>query len=122
MTSPAEEQPGQWLRDVRDRSSGPVRVQLSCDFTVGFPVEVFVDGHPGYVGPEMLGISDGLATDLTEFQRWWEAHSSFDDDLEDEDQESPAEKAEWRRWQEDGASLVERLKTELGPGFEVDWV
>lgn len=120
VTPDPVEPPGQWLRDVRDHASGPVQVQLSCDWFVGFPVEMFVEGQPAYVGPEMLGLSQALTDDLIAHQRWWEEHASFDDD--GERSEGDVERAGWRRWGEDGAYLVERLRTELGPGYEVTWV
>jgi hypothetical protein len=76
--------PAPWLNDIVSRSSVRVPVHLSPDWFVGFPVEVVVDGCPGYVDPSMLGISDGLRRDLESFQIWWEAHASIDDDAPDD--------------------------------------
>jgi hypothetical protein len=79
-----------WIDGVIASPSGKVRVQLSPDDLVDFPVEVEevdepaynaavafaglqpedVDGILGYVSPEMLGISTSLAEEFRSFQRW----------------------------------------------------
>lgn len=41
--------PAEWIRDLQRATAEPVRVQLSPDFFVEFPVEVFVETGPGYV-------------------------------------------------------------------------
>lgn len=111
---------GQWLREVRSETAGKVRVHLSCEHLVTFPVEVFVGGHPGFVGPDMLGISDSLARDLIDFQTWWQAHTSFSGD--EDGSESPAERVEWAKWHDSGEILLHRLQQELGEDYEVAWV
>lgn len=121
-------EPGEWLRDVAAHTAGKVRVHLSPDWSVGFPVEVVVGGNPGYVGPCMLGITDALARDLQLFQSWWEEHSSFDDETDDETdtEEETDEKTEdgrgWSQWHREGRRLVDRLQAELGPSCDVVWI
>jgi hypothetical protein len=111
------EEPGAWLREVGSRTSRPVRVSLSPDLSVGFPVEVVVDGRPGYVDPEMLGISESLSRDLEEFQDWWERHRT-----DDEGGSDPSEEAEWAQWRQQGNQLVKRLQMELGDDYYVAWI
>jgi hypothetical protein len=132
-----------WLDGVIAGPSGKVRVHLSEDFLVDLPVEVEevdgpafraavafvglqpedVDGIFGYVDPEMLGISASLAEDLRDFQRWWEEHSDLDDDEEQDDEEDDVveEDPAWAQWRATGWQLVERLRVELGPRYEVTW-
>jgi hypothetical protein len=94
-----------------------VRVHLSPDLFVGFPVEVVEGGSPGYVSAHMLGISDVLARDLEAFQEWWENLGGGDDDLVPGPQD-PA----WRQWDAEGWQLVKRLQDELGPEYDVVWI
>lgn len=118
----ARERPGEpdrWLRDLQAATTGSVRVQLSPEVFVDFPVEVFDHRGPGYVSAETLGISQPLEVDLTRWLRWWQDRVGFGDEG-GEDEEMDAD--EWRQWNEDGARLLERLKDELGPGFEVHQV
>ena len=134
-----------WLDGVTAGPSGRVRVHLSVDAFVGFPVEVEevdgpafqaavafaglqpedVDGIFACVGPEMLGISAFLAEDLKSFQRWWEEHGdpfgSDDVDEEDEEDEAVEEDPAWARWRATGWQLVDRLQVELGPRYDVTW-
>jgi hypothetical protein len=120
-------EPGQWLRDVKSMTAGKVPVRLSPDYLVGFPVEVVVSGHPGYVGPSMLGISAALARDLEAFQEGWEERFPFDgDDDDDDDYEdvdpNTVDDPSWTTWEQSGWRLVERLQAELGPDCEVTWI
>jgi hypothetical protein len=111
------EEPGQWLREVRARTTRRVRVLISPDHYVGFPVEVVVDGRAGYVDAAMLGVSASLRRDLEEFQDWWELHA-----WDDEDEETNAdEEAAWAAWMDQGSQLVERLQSELGDDYYVSW-
>jgi hypothetical protein len=116
--------PAPWLNDIASRSSVRVPVHLSPDWFVGFPVEVVVDGCPGYVDPSMLGISDGLRRDLESFQIWWEAHASIDDDAPDDaaPEGQPESYQGWREWNRTGWELVHRLQLELGTSCEVLWI
>jgi hypothetical protein len=112
---PAEE-PGQWLREVRAETTRRVRVILSPDVSVGFPVEVVVDGKPGYVDGPMLGISASLRQDLEAFQDWWEQHT-----WDGEEVAGAGEEAEWAQWSRQGTQLVKRLQSELGEDYHVTW-
>lgn len=112
--------PGEWLRSLRASSTERVRVQLCAEVLVSFPVAVFVHGSPGFVGPEMLGISSELENDLVVWLRWWQERVGLGDD--DDDDEADDVDEEWRGWQEEGALLLERLKLELGDDCDVDWV
>jgi hypothetical protein len=111
------EEPGQWLREVRARTTRRVRVLISPDLYVGFPVEVVVDGRAGYVDAAMLGISASLRHDLEELQDWWEQHARDDDDEET----NADEEAAWDQWIHQGSQLVERLQSELGDDYHVSW-
>jgi hypothetical protein len=113
-------QPGQWLREVRSETTKRVRVRLSPDLSVGIPVEVVVNGQPGYVDGHMLGISASLTRDLEDFQEWWEQHS-WDDDEQDDDDEAAPEDPAWASWRQQGSRLVERLQAELGDDYYVTW-
>jgi hypothetical protein len=53
---------------VLDHTSKPAAVHLSCDDYVDFPIETEVDGHLGYVAPDMLPLSDDLVADLRAYQ------------------------------------------------------
>jgi hypothetical protein len=61
-----ETEPRQWLCEVQKRTRGPVRVRLSPEVLVDFPVEVYVGPIPGfgYVTPHMLGIGHALEVDI----------------------------------------------------------
>lgn len=106
--------PAAWIRRLQRVSEGPVRVQLSPDFLVEFPVEVFAAHGPGYVSAEMLGLSDELGSDLTAWQRWFDDHT----DTGREPMELGPE-PEWDDWRRQGDALRARLRQELGPGFDV---
>jgi hypothetical protein len=97
---------------------GDVRVRLSPEVGVDFPVEVFAGHGFGYVNGPMLGISPGLEADLIRWQRWWQDRVGWGD--EDDDASVDAS-GEWTRWHDGGAALRERLEVELGPGFDVAW-
>ena len=112
---PAEE-PGRWLREVRAETTSRVRVMISPDVSVGFPVEVVVDGKPGYVDASMLGISASLRHDLEAFQNWWELHT-----WNGEEVTGVGDEAEWTEWSRQGTRLVERLQSELGEDYHVTW-
>ena len=134
--------PGAWLRAVAPGSLGKVRVRLSVDMCVDLPVEVEVvsgpmfrecvafagleledvDGIFGYVGPEMLGISRSLAEDLRAFQRWWEEHGDPLGDASDQELDAMEQEPEWLRWEATGWQLLERLRRELGPRYDVQWL
>ena len=92
-------------------------MNLSPDLFVGFPVEVVVDGRPGYVDPDMLGISESLSRDLERFQDWWERHGADDEDAGD-----PSQDVEWDNWRQHGNQLVKRLQSELGDDYVVAWI
>ena len=104
----------QWVRDLQERTTGPVRVQLTPDYLVTFPVEVFDATGPGYVARGTLGLAPDLEDELVEWQRWWEAHMV--------DYEPVGADDEWRAWANTGERLVERVQHELGPGFSVRMV
>ena len=108
---------GAWLRDVASNTTHRVRVNLSPDLYVGFPVEVVVGGKPLYVDADKLGISESLGRDLEEFQDWWERHRT-----DDEGGHDPSDDAAWEQWVQRGEQLVRRLQTELGDGCYVAWV
>jgi hypothetical protein len=132
-----------WLDGVSAGPSGKVRVRLSPDDVVDFPVEVeevsgpafdaavsFVGLQPkdvggifGYVSPEMLGISTSLAEELRSFQRWWERHSDpfGDDEAENEEDDAVEDDPAWEQWHATGWDLVERLQAELGSRYAVAW-
>lgn len=107
-------QPAAWIRHLQRVGEGPVRVRLSPDFYVEFPVEVFAEHGPGYVSAEMLGLSDELGSDLTAWQRWFDDHT----DTGREPMEMGPE-SEWDEWSRLGDALRARLRQELGPGFDV---
>jgi hypothetical protein len=109
------EPPGQWLREARSGTVKRVRLLLSPDFSVGFPVEVVVDGEAGYVDADMLGISDSLRRDLEAFQEWWDEHADVDED------DDTAEDLEWEVWRRTGSGLLQRLQSELGEDYFVTW-
>ena len=113
---PAEE-PGQWLREVRAETTRRVRVIISPDLSVGFPVEVVVNGKPGYVDAAMLGISAPLRHDLEAFQDWWEQHTWDGDEVATD----ATDEAQWAEWSRQGFRLVERLQSELGEDYHVTW-
>jgi hypothetical protein len=68
---------------------------------VDFPIETEVDGHLGYVAPDMLPLSDDLVADLRAYQALWEQlpqpkdiddeqpidHEEEDEDEDEEDDE-----------------------------------
>jgi hypothetical protein len=70
----------------------------------------------------MLGLSQELGADLMSWLKWWQEHAERDDDDADGVEEDAGNVAAWGRWREDGARLLDRLRDELGPGFEVSWV
>ncbi len=107
---------GEWLDRVVPGPSNKVAVHLSPDWGIEFPVEVVVDGGPGYVDAATLGVSDRLAGDLTAWQAWWDDHTSLGQGV-DGDGTDPG----WARWQQEGAELVKRLQAELGDRCEVIW-
>lgn len=89
-------------------------MQLSPDFLVQFPVEVFGETGPGYVSAEAIGLSDDLGADLVSWQRWFDDHMDTG--------REPMElglRSEWDEWSRRGDELLERLKQELGPDFDV---
>ncbi len=123
MSADQEQPPGLWLRELISQSAERVPVHLSVDWSVEFPVEVFINGYPGYVSPRMLGVSEELTNDLKSFQQWWEEHSSTDDpDLFEGLGDEPADAPEWSDWFQIGRRLVERLQAELGSSCRVEWV
>jgi hypothetical protein len=109
-------QPGQWLRELRAETTKRIRVVLNPEDAVCFPVEVVVDGQPGYVDADMLGVSATLRQDLESFQDWWEQHARDDDEGTD-----ASEEPEWAQWSRQGIQLVERLQAELGDEYYVTW-
>jgi hypothetical protein len=110
------EKSGEWLRQVQSEKVGRVRIQLSPEVLVEFPVEVFVGHGPGYVTAHMLGISPELEADLSQWLRWWQARVGLGD-IDDEEVDDEA--SEWSHWNQAGDRLCQRLKEELGPGFHV---
>jgi hypothetical protein len=106
--------PATWIRELPRSTDGRIRVQLSPDFFVDFPVEVFGEHGPGYVSAEMLGVSDELGSDLPTWQLWFDDHM----DTGREPMEMGPQ-PEWDEWESRGEALLQRLRTELGPDFDV---
>jgi hypothetical protein len=104
----------EWIDRLVAESTTPVRVQLSPEQEVGFPVEVFVEHGPGFVGPGALGLSQELETDLIEWLRWWQHHISPGGD-----EVVGGGEAEWHRWGQERERLRKRLQSELGGEFRV---
>ena len=98
--------PGQWLREVRAGTTRRVRVRLSPDYSVAFPVEVVVEGSATYVDADMLGISDSLQRDIENFQEWWDEHA--------DDETNSTKDPEFAQWSPNGIRLVKRLQLEAG--------
>ena len=117
MDAEGRETSGGWLRRVQSQTPGKVCIKLSPEVLVDFPVEVFVGRGPGYVRAHMLGISPQLEVDLIQWLRWWQERVGLGDidDEEVDDEES----AEWSHWDQAGDELCQRLKEELGSGFDV---
>lgn len=95
----------------------PIRVHLSCDYAVDFPIEMYVDGHLGYVAPSRLRLSVTLVRDLRDLQQQWE-HLP-DPDLDEGEGATDADEAAWDSWGQRRELLLERLRTELGPEYSV---
>lgn len=110
-------EPEACIRDLLARTKGPVRVQLSSEVGVEFPVEVFDERGPGYVGSGTLGLSRELAHGLVLWHRWWEDHVDWCGS-----EETAGTDEEWREWSEEGDRLLERLRQQLGPAFQVQRV
>jgi hypothetical protein len=106
------------VKDLQARTEGPVLVQLSPEIQVTFPVEIFFDERgPGYVPAADLGLSVELEEELTTWLHWWQTH------VDPGGEEVIAgTRGQWRQWNEDGDRLLQRLREELGPGFQVRWV
>jgi hypothetical protein len=95
----------------------PVKVQLSVEIGVQFPVEVFDQHGPGFVQPGSLGLSEPLVHDLTAWLQWWQRHvNATGADVVGGDD------SEWRSWKQEGDWLARRLQTELGSDFRVHFV
>jgi hypothetical protein len=115
MIDTASSAPGEWLRRLVSESGGAVRFQLSAEVLVDFPVEVFIQGNPGFVTAEMLGVSPRLERDLVAWLRWWQGHVGLDGGDDDQGPEHPEG---WRIWAQQRELLTVRLCQELGPGVE----
>jgi hypothetical protein len=107
-------EPAQWVRDLEAKTKGRVRVQLSPDIGVDFPVEIFDEHGPGYVDPEDLGLSGQLADDVARWQMWWGNHVSGDGD-----EVIGGTDEEWRAWSVERDRLCSRLREELGSRYDV---
>lgn len=104
----------EWVDRLVARSSGPVGVQLSPEQGVGFPVEVFVEHGPGFVGPGTLGLSHEIEHELIAWLQWWKDHVSPGGD-----EVVGGGEVEWRRWVQERDRLRQRLQSELGDAFRV---
>lgn len=115
MCPQPREERSSWIRDLLARSEGPIHVRLSPDVDVDLPVEIVVGHGPTYIARGMLGLTPSLEDDLCQWQRWWEDHydAVADESLGSED--------EWRSWEQAGTRLVDRLREDLGTGFDVRW-
>src|SRR3954453_9519455 len=98
-----------WIDRLEAASAEPVMVQLSPEPGVTFPVEVFPDHGPGFVGPDALGLSQQLERDLINWLHWWQHHVSPGGD-----EVVTGDDAEWRRWGREGQRLRQALQQELG--------
>ena len=63
-----------WIDRLVTQTGEPVRVQLSPEPGISFPVEVFAGSKPGFVSPGTLGLSQQLERDLIDWLRWWGQH------------------------------------------------
>lgn len=116
MAAEGREKSGEWLRQVQSKTAGQVRVRLSPEVLVEFPVEVFLGHGLGYVTGRMLGIRPELEADLIQWLRWWQERVGLGDV---DDEEVDDEAADWSHWNQAGDRLCQRLKEELGPEFHV---
>jgi hypothetical protein len=103
-----------WIDRLVAQTGEPVHVQLSPEQQVRFPVEVFVEHGPGFVGPGTLGLSQQLERDLIDWLSWWQQHVSPGGDAI-----VNGDDAEWRRWALEGERLRQVLQRELGQEFLV---
>jgi hypothetical protein len=103
-----------WIDRLVAASAEPVIVQLSPEPGVTFPVELFTDHGPGFVGPDALGLSQQLERDLINWLHWWQPHVSPGGD-----EVVTGDDAEWRRWGQEGQRLRQALQQELGEAFLV---
>jgi hypothetical protein len=99
------------------RTDGSVRVQLSAEIGVDFPVEVFDERGPGFVQPGTLGLTHDLEGDLIAWLRWWQQHVSPGGE-----EIAGGDDREWEQWSEEGRVLCERVQQELGGEFLVRFV
>ena len=113
MDGEGERRP-EWIDRLRAQAGEPVIVQLSVEQGVAFPVEVFDEHGPGFVGPRTLGLSQQLERDLTAWLRWWQQHASPTGDAV-----VAGDDAAWRRWDREGDRLRQELQQELGREFRV---
>jgi len=99
-----------------------VQVHLSCDHLVDVPIESDLYGRFGYIDPADLGLSEALVQELRDYQRRWEETPEVpSDDEDDVDSDAEGEQQaealgptdDWTK------ALLERLRTELGPGYVV---
>lgn len=103
-----------WIDRLVAASDEPVNVQLSPEPGVAFPVEVFADAGPGFVGPDTLGLSQQLERDLVDWLRRWEHHVRPGGD-----EVVAGNDAEWLLWGREGQRLRQALQEELGEEFLV---
>jgi hypothetical protein len=106
--------PAAWIRDLQELTKGQVMVQLSLDIGVEFPVEVFGERGPGYVGPGTLGLSRDLEVGLTRWQLWWADHVEVCGD-----EVTGRTIHERGDWSQEGNRLRERLGQQLRSRFRV---
>jgi hypothetical protein len=114
VSAERREAPALWVRELQGRNKRPVELQLSCETGVDFPVEVFDERGPGFVGTGTLGLSRDLENDLIRWQRWWENHVD-----EYGTEATGGTDAQWQSWSTTADRLAERLRQELGPAFQV---
>ena len=103
-----------WIDHLVAESEGPVMVQLSLETGVAFPVEVFADHGPGFVGPVALGVSQQLEQGLLDWLLWWKQRVSPGGD-----EVVGGDESEWRQFGREAARLREALQQELGNDFVV---
>ncbi|CAN5146992.1 hypothetical protein BH09ACT12_BH09ACT12_37010 [soil metagenome] len=114
MGEQQERQAADWIDRLVAQTDQPVKVQLSPEQGVAFPVEVFGEHGPGFVGQGTLGLSLHLEDALMCWLRWWQRHvSPGGDEVVDGDD------VEWRRWSHEGERLRQALQQELGREFLV---
>jgi hypothetical protein len=65
-----------WIDRLLAHTGERVNVQLSVEQGLTFPVEVFAEHGPAFVGPGTLGLSQQLEHDLIDWLSWWQGRSA----------------------------------------------